>query len=35
MEGILVGLIWLVIIVGGGLGLAAGIQLVRSPYRHR
>jgi hypothetical protein len=35
MEGLLIGLIWLVVIVGGGLATGAVIQLVKSPYRDR
>lgn len=35
MEGLLIGLIWLVVIVGGSLATAAIIQMVKSPYRNR
>ncbi|MEY9953014.1 hypothetical protein ABIA36_002474 [Leifsonia sp. EB34] len=35
MEGVLIGLIWTVIIVGGALALGAMIQMVKSPYRDR
>lgn len=35
MEGLLIGFIWTVIIVGGSLATAAIIQMVKSPYRDR
>ncbi|CAM5346442.1 Methionine/alanine import family NSS transporter small subunit OS=Leifsonia shinshuensis OX=150026 GN=HNR13_001770 PE=4 SV=1 [Leifsonia shinshuensis] len=35
MEGVLIGFIWTVIIVGGALALAAIVQMVKSPYRNR
>lgn len=35
MAGLLIGFIWLVIVVGGGLALAALIAMVKSPYRNR
>jgi hypothetical protein len=35
MAGLLIGLIWTVIIVGGALALAAGIALVKAPYRNK
>jgi hypothetical protein len=35
MEGLLIGLIWLVVIVGGGIAVAAGIQMMKSPFRNR
>ncbi len=35
MEGLLIGFIWLVIIVGGGIATAGVIQLIKSPYRDR
>ena len=35
MEGLLIGFIWLVVIVGGGIATAAIVQLVRSPYKNR
>lgn len=35
MEGVLIGLIWTVIIVGGALALGAIVQMVKSPYRNR
>jgi hypothetical protein len=33
MEGVLIGIIWLVVIVGGVGALAAIIQLAKSPFR--
>jgi len=35
MEGLLIGFIWLVVIVGGGIAAAAIVQMVKSPYRDR
>jgi hypothetical protein len=35
MEGVLIGFIWLVVVVGGGLALGAIVQMVRSPFRNR
>jgi hypothetical protein len=35
MSGFLIGLIWTVIIVGGGLALTALIEMIRSPYRKK
>jgi hypothetical protein len=35
MAGLLIGFIWLVVIVGGGLSLAALVQMAKSPYRNR
>ncbi|NYD74041.1 hypothetical protein BJ963_001560 [Leifsonia soli] len=35
MEGLLIGFIWLVVIVGGGIATAAIVQMVKSPYRDR
>jgi hypothetical protein len=35
MEGLLIGFIWLVVIVGGGIALGAIVQMIRSPYRNR
>ena len=35
MEGLLIGFIWLVVIVGGGIALGAVIQMIKSPYRGR
>jgi tetrahydromethanopterin S-methyltransferase subunit F len=35
MEGVLIGFIWTVIIVGGALALGAIVQMVKSPYRDR
>jgi hypothetical protein len=35
MEGVLIGFIWLVVIVGGSLATAAAVQMVKSPYRDR
>ncbi len=35
MAGFLIGFIWFVVIVGGVLGLSAGIQLARTPYRKK
>lgn len=35
MEALLIGFIGLVIVIGGGLALAAIIQMVKSPYRDR
>jgi hypothetical protein len=35
MEGLLIGLISAVVIVGGALALAAIVQMVKSPYRDR
>jgi hypothetical protein len=33
MEGVLIGFIWLVVIVGGAGALAAVVQLAKSPFR--
>ena len=35
MEGLLIGLISAVVIVGGALALAAGVQMVKAPYKNR
>jgi hypothetical protein len=35
MEGVLIGIILTFVIVGGALALAAGVQMVKSPYRDR
>jgi len=35
MEGLLIGFIVLVVIVGGGIATAAVIQMVKAPYRDR
>jgi hypothetical protein len=35
MEGLLIGFVWLVVIVGGGIATAAIVQLIKSPYRNR
>ncbi|MDR6971123.1 hypothetical protein J2W45_001433 [Leifsonia shinshuensis] len=35
MEGLLIGFIWLVVVVGGGIAAAAIVQMIRSPYRDR
>lgn len=35
MEGLLIGFIWTVVIVGGALALAAGVQMVKAPYKNR
>jgi hypothetical protein len=35
MSGLLIGLIWTVIIVGGVLALSALIEMIRSPYRKK
>ncbi len=34
MAGLLIGFIVLVVVVGGSLALAAGIQMVKAPYRN-
>jgi hypothetical protein len=35
MDGLLIGFIWLVVGVGGILGVSAIVQMVKSPYRDR
>lgn len=35
MEGLLIGFVWLVVIVGGGIATAAIVQLIKAPYRNR
>ena len=35
MEGVLIGFIWTVVIVGGALALAAVVQMAKSPYKNR
>ena len=35
MEGLLIGFIWLVVLVGGGIATAAIIQMIKSPFRGR
>jgi hypothetical protein len=35
MSGLLIGLIWLVIVVGGILALSALVAMIRSPYRDK
>jgi hypothetical protein len=35
MEGLLIGFIWLVVLVGGGIAVAAVVQMIRSPFRNR
>jgi hypothetical protein len=35
MEGLLIGLVWLVVLVGGGTATAAIVQMIKSPFRDR
>lgn len=35
MEGLLIGFVWLVVIVGGGIATAAIVQMIKSPFRNR
>jgi|GEM_PF-733570 len=35
MEGLLIGFVWLVVIVGGATATAAVVQMIKSPYRNR
>jgi hypothetical protein len=35
MEGLLIGFIWLVVIVGGGIAVGAVVQMIKAPYRNR
>jgi len=35
MEGVLIGFVWLVVIVGGGIATAAVVQMMKAPYRNR
>jgi len=35
MEGVLIGIIWLIIVVGGIIAASAAVQMIKSPYRDR
>lgn len=35
MEGVLIGFVWLVVIVGGALAVSAVVQMMKAPFRNR
>jgi hypothetical protein len=35
MEGLLIGFIWLVVLVGGAIAIAGVVQMIKSPFRNR